>query len=72
MGNIVQKAEEVNKDDFVKSRTDTILVIPAKAGIQSFRRVIDSVPAPDSAPGFAGVTGFRTFYETVNINLSGC
>jgi hypothetical protein len=27
------------------------------------------VPAPDTDPGFAGVTGFRTFYEFINDNL---
>ena len=31
-----------NIDELVKSRTDSIFVIPAKAGIQSFRLVMDS------------------------------
>ena len=27
------------------------------------------VPAPDSDPGFAGVTGFRTYYEVIKVNI---
>jgi len=28
---------------------------------------ICAVPVPDSDPGFAGVTGFRTFYEVITL-----
>ena len=56
-------------DDFVKSLKIPFSVIPAKAGIQSFQVVINSLdsgacPGPD--PGFTGVT---TFYETFKVGL---
>jgi len=43
-----------------------LCVIPAKAGIQSFQRIIkalDSGARPGPDPGFTGVTAF---YEIIN------
>jgi hypothetical protein len=50
-----------------KMSTDTILVIPAKAGIQSFKELWTPVPAPDYDPGFAGVTVSRIFFEVIKM-----
>ncbi len=55
-----QNGGDIN-DGFVESRTDTILVIPAKAGIQSFRRVIDSDACPGFRSGFRRSVGFQDF-----------
>jgi parvulin-like peptidyl-prolyl isomerase len=54
-------------DAFVKSRKSTTNVMPAKAGIQKYQIVQKywtPAPAPDSDPGFAGVT---TYYEFIKI-----
>jgi hypothetical protein len=42
-----------------KMSTDTILVIPAKAGIQSFKELW--------TPAFAGVTVSRIFFEVIKM-----
>jgi hypothetical protein len=43
-------------DGFVKSPLCPLIVIPAKAGIQSFQVIW--------IPAFAGMTRFLTFYDT--------
>jgi len=61
--------ETITIDDLVKSLKIPFSVIPAKAGIQYFQRLIntlDSGACPGPDPGFTGVT---TFYGIININL---
>jgi len=52
----------VNFDKLVKSPKVPFSVIPAKAGIQCFQRVM-TLSVLTWTPAFAGVT---TFYETIN------
>jgi hypothetical protein len=52
-------------DEVVKYRKTTTDVIPAKAGIQEHQPITKHwtpAPAPDTDPGFAGVT---TFYDVI-------
>ena len=44
-------------------------VIPAEAGIQSFKDVLDPGACPGPDPGFAGVTFVATFYEILKLPL---
>jgi hypothetical protein len=50
-----------NVDGFVISQLGPLIVIPAKAGIQSFQALW--------IPAFAGMTPFLTFYGSVNIKF---
>jgi hypothetical protein len=59
----------MNIDSLVKSRTDTILVIPANAGIQPFQKDIDSNFYPGLRSGVAGVTGLRSINEVMNLKI---
>jgi hypothetical protein len=63
-------------DRFARSPFGPILVIPAKAGIQLIRPVLDSCsPLPAFAgasfagTSFAGVTAFPTFYKIIKVDL---
>ena len=42
--------------NYLKMAQTSMIVIPAKAGIQVFREVLDPGACPDHDPGFAGVT----------------
>jgi len=55
-------AASSNVDELVKSPKSSFSVIPEKAGIRSFQRVIGG---PDTDPGSTGVT---TFYEFIKFN----
>jgi len=52
----------MNLNDFVKSRNSIEFVIPAKAGIQLFQKVLD--------PGFRRGDGSRDFYDFINFKYS--
>jgi len=52
--------EAVIIDELVKSRKSPVFVIPAKAGIQELRALLD--------PGFRRGDGFRDFFEPIIIN----
>jgi len=53
--------ETINLDELVKRQKTFFSVIPAKAGIQLFQRVLDS--------RLRGSDGFGTFYEFVKSEL---
>jgi hypothetical protein len=59
-----------NVDGFVESLKTSFGVIPAKAGIQCFRIVLDACLRRACPCGGRGMTEFRTFYEFVNVGRS--
>jgi hypothetical protein len=58
-------------DSFVKGPFGPIFVIPAKAGIQLIRPVLNSCSRLPAFAGtsFAGVTAFPTFYKIIKVDL---
>jgi len=57
---------EKRKMDIAKCPQCPLIVIPAKAEIQSFQAIMDSHSLIGSRTGFAGLTRFLTFYETIS------
>jgi hypothetical protein len=64
------KTNLINSDDFVKSLNTLFYVIPAKAGIQYFQRLINILDSGACAGADPGFTGETTFYETFNSGIS--
>jgi hypothetical protein len=59
-------------DELVKSQKTPFSVIPAEAGIQEYQELLDPGACPGPDPGFAGVTAWKTFYETSKYQKKGC
>jgi len=53
----------ITDDGIVKNRMDIDFVIPAKAGIQSLRRVVDSGACPGLRSGVRLSDGFQNFLQ---------